>query len=115
MENNSKIYIVSFGDSEKYRLPVLEDNSEDHPHDTPLVRLENELNSYLKERFPEDTFAYFTTPKVTEISALHADQYASYPMLDDAAVEEIKKVLVREIEVMQSEKQLDSDAPWSNI
>lgn len=115
MENKKNIYIVSFGDSEQYRLPAADLTSSGNANEEMLVKLEKELNSYLRQRFPEDVFAYYTTPKVTEISAEHAPQYASYPVLDKAAVDEIKRVLEREVKVMRAEKQLDDNAPWSNI
>lgn len=111
MENTRKFYIVSFGDSQQYRLTVEIDPEDENAHESKLINLEKELNAYLKQRFPEDTFAYFTTPKVTEISADHEDQYASYPLLDNKAMDAIKKVLVREVQVMESEKELDRNAP----
>lgn len=110
MENtgNKHLYIVTFGDSRQYRLFF------DKKEDTPLIRMENELNSYLKERFPDDTFAYYTTPKIVEISPEHASQFEQYPMLDAAAIDDIKKVLVEEIEDMRSEKVLNSNAPYAD-
>lgn len=114
MENNKHIYIVSFGDSKEYKLEYegAESNAE---NEASLIKLENYLNAFLKEKFPNGSFAYYTTPKITEIAPEHMSQFESYPPLDDEAVEEIKKVLVREVKVMNSDKELNSNALWSDV
>ncbi len=114
MESTRHLYIVSFGDSDKYRFSFTDSDLEGARKDTPLVKLENELNAYLKERFPESTFAYFTTPKVTEIDPSHESQYMQYPELDDKAVEAIKKVLVTEVKEMEAARELNDNAPYAN-
>lgn len=114
METTKHLYIVSFGDSDKYRLSYTDADLEGADKDSPLVKLENELNAYLKERFPESTFAYFTTPKVTELDPSHESQYMQYPELDAAAIEAIKKVLVKEVEEMNSARELNDNAPWAD-
>lgn len=115
MNRIKHIYIVSFGDSRKYRF-VFDDIYENGKHkDTPLVKLENYLNSYLKKEFPGETFAYYTTPKITEVSPEHESQFTSYPPLDEKAVEEIKAELKREIMVMNEARQQSSDAPWNDV
>ena len=118
MEDNMKLYIVSFGDSRKYRFPFTEIPSPDglhHSDSNPLSTVEEELNNYLYGLFPEANLAYYTSPKVTEVEWSHRERYADYPLLDSDAVEEIKKVLVKELRDMQSTDTLDSDAPYSNI
>lgn len=118
MENNMKLYIVSFGNSRKYRFPFSEIPSPDglhHSDSNPISTIEKELNDSLWKMFPEANLAYFTSPKVTEVEWAHRDRYADYPILDSDAVEEIKKVLATEIRDMRSTDVLDSDAPYSNI
>lgn len=115
MENTKHLYIVSFGDSKQYRISCEEGCLDGSSKDTALVRLENDLNEYLKQEFPGGTFAYFTTPKVTEISLEHESQFATYPELTDEAVEDIKKVLKREVAVMDADKALNDNAPWANV
>lgn len=112
MENTSlteadRLYIISFGDSRSYLLPVRE--GEDR-----FAHLEKELNDYLGVKFPAETFAYYTTPRLMEIEPEHAEDYAAYPLLDDRAMEEIKRVLLREIEVMHEDRELNSNAPWAD-
>ena len=111
MESKNKLYIVSFGDSRKYRLPFVELPSDR----TPLANMEKELNEYRKKEFPDDNFAYFTTPKVTEVDWDHRDKYESYPLLDGKAIEEIKKVLSEEVKDMRSTQEMNDDAPFSDV
>ena len=105
-----KAYIVSFGNSDKY---LLRENRSDRK--SSLLMIENELNAFLKHRFPSDTFAYFTSPKAIEIDAKHIDRYLSYPRLDSKAIDSIKATLVKEVEDMEANKRLNSDAPYSDI
>lgn len=107
---NKHFYIISFGDSNKYRLTT----NDDPQHISRLVDYERELNAYLHRLFPGETFAYFTTPKVEEISMAHAAQYAEYPELNDRALEEIKNSLKTELENREDQNQLDSDAPFND-
>ena len=104
------MYIISFGDSKKYKILV--DNNENENALAPIVETENELNRFLAREFPNDTFAYYTTPRITEISPEQEAKYASYPAFDDKAVADVKKELVREIEVMNADHRLDSNDPW---
>ncbi len=107
-ENGMKLYIVSFGDSEKYRLTVREGEAD------PLQAVEKELDTYLRDKFPGDSFAYFTSPKVTEVAWEHRDRYESYPKLNEKAVEAIKVVLAKEVKDRNDMQQLNSDAPYDN-
>lgn len=115
MKNTEKrLYIISFGESRKYRLLVDSAATEGAAKKgSPLVYYEKVLNDFLAEQFPGDTYTYFTTPKVEEVYAAHLDQYADYPEFTDAALEEVKEELVREINVMNADRALNSDAPWT--
>ncbi len=108
--NNEKLYLVSFGNSDKY---LLRDGATGEA--STLAKVEGELNAFLRSKFPDDTFAYFTTPRVVEIAPEHAADYASYPALDDKAVDAIKKVLEREVEDMEANRQINDDAPFANV
>lgn len=114
MESKKRLYIVSFGDSRKYRVEV-DDHSTTYVHENHFLKLEKELNDYLAEKFPDSTFAYYTTPRVTEVDVCHAAKYDGYPELDGKAVEEIKKVLVEEIRNMESQRGLDNNAPFADV
>lgn len=112
MENRKRYYLVSFGDSRVYRLAYNDDNGSRH-NGAPFVRVEKELNDYLNKEFPGGTFAYFTTPKVTEISPAHEAAYRDYPELDSKAVDDIKHLLRREVETMESVRMDNDNAIYS--
>lgn len=112
-QNNTpleKIYLVSFGHSDKYILHDTEVGEK-----SELTRIESELNSYLRQKFPDESFAYFTSPRVDDISAADADEYSGYPKLDANAIEEIKRVLAKEVQNMEDNDSLNSDAPFANV
>lgn len=111
MELEKKLYIVNFSDSEKYQLVT---DSVDHNKE--LARIEDELRRYLQHEFPDDdSFTYFVTPRVTEISWVHRDQFSGYPVLDDKAIESIKQELKREIQARDDDNVLDSNAPFNTV
>ncbi|MCM1320081.1 MAG: hypothetical protein NC217_06825 [Muribaculaceae bacterium] len=109
-DKERRMFIISFGDSKKYRIIV--DNDDNEHALAPVVKTENELNRFLAREFPNDTFAYYTTPRITEVNPEHEAEYASYPKFDDKAVADVKKELVREIQVMNSDRRLNSNDPW---
>ncbi len=118
MENKKKLYIVSFGDSRKYRLPFTEKDFSDglhHADMNPLFPIENEIRAYLDELFPGENLAFYTSAKVTEVEWDHRDKYESYPLLDQEAVSAIKQELAKEVRDMMATQELNSDAPYSNI
>lgn len=109
-DNTQKIYLIRFGNSDQY---VLRDNAEGEK--SKLASIEGELNAFLREKFPDETFAYFTTPKVEDIALENSAQYASYPELNADAVEAIKKVLEREVRDMEAERVLNDNSPFANV
>lgn len=110
MENTAKLYMVSFGDSDNYILKDTEQGEK-----SLLTRIERTLNNFLKKHFPQDSVAYFTSPKVTELSIEEESRYSGYPRLDKSVVEKIKKVLLREVNDMDSLKTLNRNAPFAAI
>lgn len=108
---DKKIYVVSFSDSRKY---IMRDSAEREK--SRLEEIENILNEFLGGKFPEETFAYYTTPKVEEINEnLASTEFAGYPLLDESAVEEIKKELEQELKDRDADVLLDSNAPYSDV
>lgn len=55
---NTRLYIISFGDSRKYRLLYNPESGIAESALLPFVKYEKELNEYLSQQFPGDTFAY---------------------------------------------------------
>lgn len=109
-----KIYIVSFGDSARFRV-TSDETKEKFGKSRIIVDLENELNDYLKARFPETNYTYYTMPTISEVHPGDEDKYASYPELDSSMLDSVKKTLAEEVEDMESNCTLNSNAPYSNI
>ena len=114
MKNTPKnrLYIISFGDSRKYRLLYDPATGSAKGALEPFVDYEKELNEYLAKEFPGDTYAYYTTPRVTEIEESMVSEYDDYPLFDRRAMEEVKRELVREIQVMNDNRERNSNDAW---
>lgn len=105
-----KIYLVRFGNSDLYLLRDTEAGEKSY-----LTRIEAELNAFLRKKFQNENFAYYTHPRVDEVSPMDAAKYENLPPLDEKAMASIKEVLAREVTDMQDTKELNSDAPFSNV
>lgn len=111
-----RIYIVGFGDSDKYLVEFDDvDNKDPYHHTNPLEKVEDELKEYLSKEFPGQPNTYFTTPKVTEVEYSHKAQYSEYHPLDANAVEAIKENLKREMQVREANERRDRNAPFDEI
>lgn len=106
--------MISFGDSSQYKLPF-EDSKEALEKSAQLVALEHELRDYLNDKLPESNVTYYVTPKVVEVEPGDAEKYASYPVLDAAAVADIKKRLLKGVQDMNSLKELNRNAPFDDL
>lgn len=112
MENDKKIYIISFGASNIYKLVL---DRPDESASRPLVRIERELNDYLRSLFPNEPFAYFTTPTVEEVDWDRREEFSDYPYLDDKAVREIKETLATEVADRAHLRKITSNAPYAAV
>ncbi|MCM1290503.1 MAG: hypothetical protein NC201_03190 [Prevotella sp.] len=116
MENPHRLYIVSFGDSNKYRYEFADVMSEDPVKKVnPLDWLEKDLHDFLEEKFPGRTFAYLVTPRVTEVLWKNREKYIGFPELNRIAVEQIKSVLIEEVESREDLKRLNNNAPYDQL
>ncbi len=116
MEKKKHLYIVSFADSEKYRLECFSDE-EDYAlaHVNPVEKIEKEIKEYLQKEFPGKPLAYYENAKVVEINPEHSEQYENYPLLDNEALKKIEANLTKEIQERAAVNELNSDAPFSNV
>lgn len=105
-----RMYVVSFGHSDKYLITGTR-----HEVEHRLHAVEKEFNDALKAKYPDEPFAYFTTPRLTEVDPSHEQKYAGYRQFDDQAVAEIRKILGREIKDMEDTREINSDAPFSDV
>lgn len=114
--DTKRLYIVSFGDSNQYRVEFDDvANVDPFHHTNPLERIEAEIETYLEGLFPGKPLAYYITPKVIEVNWEDRDKYVSYPVLDDKAVKEIEAVLRTGVENMESQNTLDINAPYAEV
>lgn len=112
-----RLYIVSFGNSRQYRIEFddVKNEADQFHHTNPLEEAEKEIAAYLKEKFPNQPVAYFSTPKVVEVPVGHRDQFMHYPLFTAEAVGQIEKELFREVQVTEAMDKESSDAPYSDI
>ncbi len=116
MEAKKRLYIVSFGDSKKYRVEF-EDvaNVDPFHHTNPLEAVESDIKGYLENLFPGEALAYFETPKITEVYWKDRAEYESYPVLDATAIKAIEAELKVEVENRDDQNRLDCNAPYAEI
>lgn len=115
MENKEKLYIISFGNSSQYRM--MYDGSKEQLEKSPrMSALKNELIEFIKDKVPMGSHAErYATLEIHEVENRDAAKYADYIDFDSVAVEDIKKTLLRDVENMLEQKQMDSNAPYGNI
>ena len=102
MENT--VYIISFGDSTKYRFT---------PDESTLDSVRRDIKSYLASKFPQlSAPEYFEHMTVTEVNAGNEDEYKDYPEFNADSIGEIKQVLSTEVKDEESLRRLNSNAPW---
>lgn len=110
METVKHLYIVSFGHSDQYRLETEEPlGSPLHSRHDHLDQIEEKVKTFLEKKFPGKPLAFFFTPRVEEVEWCHRDKYMAFPLLDDAGLDKIEKVLVKEVEDMESLDNLNSN------
>lgn len=114
MEKKQHLYIVSFGSSDKFRLQY-HDSKEALGKSQQIVGIEKELEGYVKEKLPMAKASYFTTPVIIEVDPSDEGKYASYPELNEKAVEKLKQKVLTEVEDMEDLRNLSRNAPWSNV
>ncbi|MDE7442254.1 MAG: hypothetical protein K2M69_08830 [Muribaculaceae bacterium] len=96
---DTKTYIVSLGDSKKYRATGAD-----------LKKYSDELKEYLSSEFAGEAIKYYDTASVSE-----SDDPMKYPELTHVEFEKVKSDLKRQIEVRNEDKELNSDAPYSDV
>lgn len=100
-----KNYIISFGDSRRYRYDGTPEE---------LIKIERELDAYLAGRFPGQSFSYIVVPYMRQLREEELDAYATYPPLDGSAIAEIEEVLAREVQVRAEDRALNNNAPFAD-
>ncbi len=97
-----RYYTVSFGDSNIYSTTSF----------TDADSLREAIIEELERKFPQGNVRSIVTLDIREVDA---DEAAKYPQLDDATIEKISDTLKREMQVEASDREMNNDAPYSNI
>lgn len=101
MKNDTRLYIISFGDSKQYRMYYGGNSASSPVRTTRLTDVERELNAYLRHAFPTISGTFFyTSPKVSQVPSGSENRYAEYPMLDSSAIPALKELLATEMREM---------------
>lgn len=107
---DTKFYIVSFGDSDKYSVPF-DGSKEEFEHSSEFKHIKDAVFDYVKSKFPEAKYEDVIAPKVEEPT--QSDQV--YSELNADTLGKLKHDVARQVEVKMGYTSLDSDAPYSNI
>lgn len=103
-----KVYIISFGNSTKYRFTP--DNE-----DVTLSEVHNDVKAYLAKKYPQLSAPdYYDAMSVVEVNPANEEEYAGYKKFTGESVGEILKLLSGEIDSQESVSQLNSNAPWGD-
>lgn len=115
MESTKNLFIISFGDSDEYRMMF--GGSKEQLEKSPEIKaVKDEIEKYLTGKIGLGSeAARFASPRIESVDTTRIHDYDSYPEFGPAAVTAIEGVLLKEIENMLYQKQLDSDAPYSDI
>lgn len=99
------VYIISFGNSIKYRFT---------PGNDTLDGLSSDIKGYLSKKFPQlPALSFYDKMTVMPVDTSNAEEYAGYKNFDSASLEEIKKILSEEVETAAAISRLNSNAPWN--
>lgn len=103
-------YVVSFGASDKYRVPF-DGSIEEFEHSDEFMHIKEAVYDYVKEKFPEADVKYAAEAQVEPLEK----RDDIYPVLDADNLGKLKHNVARQIEVKMGYTALDSNAPYSNI
>lgn len=115
MENRDRLYIVSFGNSAKFRM-IYPGTKEEIEKSSMMKDIKDELTDYMRDKIPVcDCISQFTTPHIREVETRDADKYAGYPDINSGAIEKLKHLVLAEVRDKLALKELNSNAPYDNI
>lgn len=116
MDKRTRLLLVSFGNSKQYRLEYKVPEKATALHKpSPVENIEEEVRQYLEKEFPGQYLAYFTTPKVEEMSLGHKATFDTYPPLNADAIKEIEYVLSEEVKVQEANRRLNHNAYYAEV
>lgn len=116
MENKEKLYIISFGNSTKYRM-LYAGTKEQLENSPKISALRHELAEFIKDNVAEEGShaCRFATPEIIEVDDADRGKYDGYADFGLVAVADIKKTLFTDVKNMLDQKTLDSNAPYGSV
>lgn len=106
---NKKSYLVSFGDSTKYRVSF-DGTKEEFENSDKLKDIKKKVADYLKEKFPTGGYA-----EVVELDVADDDGGSGYKDLDKAGMDDLLESVATQVEVQREGLELNNNAPFDNI
>lgn len=101
-------YIVSFGDSTRYRVDF-DGNRDEFLGSDKLKDIKKRVEDFLKEKFPTGGY-----DKVVALSVAD-DDGREVPDLDEKDFSALLDSVARQVEVLREGEELNNNAPFSNI
>ncbi|MBD5357123.1 MAG: hypothetical protein HDR88_08995 [Bacteroides sp.] len=93
---NKKLYIVSFGNSERYSI-LFDGSREEFENSAEFRHIKNTVFDYVKTKFPDFDCERYLAPQIRE--ATQRDEI--YPELNADNLGKLKHDVTREIEAIQ--------------
>ena len=104
----NRSYLVSFGDSTRYRV-YFEGTKEEFETSARFKEIKSKVEEFLKETFPTGGY------KVVVAVTVANDDHRDYPVLDDAAFPGLLDSVKRQVNVLFEGKELNNNAPFSEV
>lgn len=99
-----KTYLISFGDSDKFRVSYA-GGYDEFEKSAELQQIKNAVYDYVKNKLPEASFGGVLDLHVEEAE----DKVAQYPYLDDEKIQRLKDDALRQVQVKYANKRLNSN------
>lgn len=107
---DNRLYIVSFGDSDRYGI-LFHGSREEFEKSTEFRHIKDAVFGSVKEKFPGFDCERLIAPQVREASK-NDDLYTE---LNADTLGKLKHDVIRQAEVILQNKELNSDAPYADI
>lgn len=101
-----KSFIISFGDSDKYRVAYPGTLAEFEKSEK-FRDIKETVADYLQKKFPSGEYG-----STVEVTVSEDDGNVGYPDLDKFSMDELLKSVDRQVEVLQQNNEMNLNAPY---
>lgn len=109
----TRTYLIQFCDSARYRFDY-PGTKEELLKSSEIENFVGRLIDYVKKNFVGDYYKLYVTPGIIEVNG-EESRFNDYAQFSTAVLDEVEQAVKVEIENMRSQKELDSNAPYSDI